>query len=356
MLVANVDPILWGLGLNDFGKGRNAGRAVRVEDVAREAGVSPITVSRTLSSPHKVKPETRQRVMAAVEKTGYVVNAVASSLRSGRSNTVTVFVASLLNPHFAAAMQGALDAFDGSRFRLMFTQVGYVDCLTADITETIRPFGPAAVMFTGIPMAKEAREALRRFDLPIMELWTGADDPIDMVAGASIEAGAGLMGEHLVHQGYRHIAYAGQTKVPGGIGLAGFRRGVERAGGRLGYTLAIEGTGNLSAGIAALGRILGEYPECDAIYFGSDLLAVGAQIAAREMGIELPGRLAMGGYGDLEFAKHLKPSLTMVQVSDYETGRLAGVALRSRLEGHPVPELNIQVPMSLIVRDSTPRK
>jgi len=342
--------------LNDYGKGRSATRAVRVEDVAREAGVSPITVSRALSAPHKVKTETRERVMAAVEKTGYVVNAVASSLRSGRSSTVAVFVASLLNPHFAAAMQGALDAFEGSRFRLMFNQVGYVDGLKADITETIRPFSPAAVMFTGIPMFREAREALRGFDVPIMELWTGADDPIDMVAGASIEAGAGLMGTHLVHQGYKHIAYAGQTKAPGGIGLAGFRRGVEEAGGKLGFTLAIEGTGNLSAGIAALGRLLREYPQCDAIYFGSDLLAVGAQIAARETGIELPGRLAMGGYGDLEFAKHLTPSLTTVQVSDYETGRLAGVALRSRLEGHPVSELNIQVPMSLVVRDSTPAK
>jgi LacI family gluconate utilization system Gnt-I transcriptional repressor len=86
------------------------------------------------------------------------------------------------------------------------------------------------------------------------------------------------------------------------------------------------------------------------------LLAVGAQIAAREIGIEIPKRLAMGGYGDLEFAKHLTPSLTTVHVSDYETGRLAGVALRSRLEGHPVSELNIQVPMSFVVRDSTPRK
>lgn len=342
--------------MNDYVKQRSGARSVRVEDVAREAGVSPITVSRALSSPHKVKAETRERVLAAVEKTGYVVNSIASSLRSGRSSTVSVFVASLLNPHFAAAMQGALDAFEGSRYRLLFTQIGYIDGLKADITETIRPFSPAAVMFTGIPMRPEAREALRKIGVPIMELWTGANDPIDMVAGASIEAGARLMGEHFVRQGYKHIAYAGQTKVPGGIGLAGFRRGVEEAGGTLGYTLPIEGTGNLSAGIASLGRILAEYPKCDAVYFGSDLLAVGAQIAARESGIALPDRLAMGGYGDLEFAKHLTPALTTVQVSDYETGRLAGLALRNRLEGGPSSGPIIQVPMRLVVRASTPAK
>jgi LacI family gluconate utilization system Gnt-I transcriptional repressor len=333
-----------------------AARPVRVEDVAREAGVSPITVSRTLSAPHKVRPETRERVMAAVAKTGYVVNSIASSLRSGRSSTVTVFVASLLNPHYAAAMQGALDAFEGSRFRLMFTQTGYIDGLGADIVETIRQYSPAGVMFTGIPMHREAREALRNMGMPLIELWSGADDRIDMVAGASIEGGAGLMGEHFVRQGYRHIAYAGQTKVPGGIGLAGFRRGLERAGGILGFTLAIEGTGTLSAGIAALGQILREYPQCDAVYFGSDLLAVGAQIAARELGIELPADLGMGGYGDLEFAKHVIPALTTVQVSDYETGRLAGVALLNRLEGRDMSGPIIQVPMHLIIRDSTPRK
>ena len=342
--------------LNDMqGPGR-AARAVRVEDVAREAGVSPITVSRTLSTPGKVNPETRQRVMAAVEKTGYVVNSIASSLRSGRSTTVTVFVASLLNPHFAAAMQGALDAFEGSRYRLMFSQIGYIDGLRADIAEAIRPFRPAAVMFTGIPMRPDARLALRKLGVPVMELWSGADDPIDMVAGASIEGGAALMGEHLVRQGYKHIAYAGQTHIPGGIGLQGFRKGIEAAGGKLGFTLSVDGTGTLSAGIAALGQILKNYPQCDAIYFGSDLLAVGAQIAARERGLELPRGLAMGGYGDLEFAQHLIPSLTTVRVSDYDTGRLAGAALRARLEGDASAGPIIQVPMHLVVRDSTPRK
>ncbi len=342
--------------MKDILTGGDGKKPVRVEDVAREAGVSPITVSRALSSPQKLRPDTLQRVMAAVERTGYVVNPIASSLRSGRSNTVAVFVASLLNPHYAAAMQGALDAFEGSRFRMMFTQIGYTDGLKPEIVETIRPFSPAAVMFAGIAMRPETRQVLGKIAVPIMELWSGADDPLDMVAGASIETGAALMGQHFVQQGYKRIAYAGQTKIPGGVGLAGFRRGVEQAGGKLGFILPIEGTGNLSAGIAALGDVLKDYPECDAIYFGSDLLAVGAQIAAREGGMKLPERLAMGGYGDLEFAKHLTPSLTTVEVSDYHTGRLAGAALRNRLEGGPDGGRIIQVPMRLIVRDSTPAR
>lgn len=326
---------------------------MRIEDVAREAGVSPITVSRALSAPHKVKPETRQRVFEAVEKTGYVVNSIASSLRSGRSSIVTVLVASLLNPHFAAAMQGALDAFEGSRFHLMFAQTGYADAIKAEIVEMIRPFNPAGVMFIGILLHRVAREALRATPMPVMEVW-GADDPIDMAAGASIEAGARLMGEHFARQGYRHVAYCGQTRPPGGAGLAGFRKGLESGGTTLGYTLAAEGTGTMSRGIAALARIRAEYPQCDAIYFGSDLLAVGAQIAARDSGMKLPDDIAMAGYGDLDFAVHLNPGLTTIHVSDYDTGRYAGLALRQRLEGDDGRPPALHVPMRLVMRDSTP--
>lgn len=318
--------------------------------------MSPITVSRALATPNKVKAETRERVLQAVEKTGYVVNSIASSLRSGRSSIVTVFVASLLNPHFASAVQGALDAFEGSRFHLMFAQTGYQAALGHDIAEILRPFRPAAVMFTGVPLLADAREAMRRVGVPVIEIWGDGSDPIDMTAGAPIRNGARLMGEHFGRQGYKHVAYCGQTKPPGGVGLEGFREGLESAGGKLGYAYPLEGTGTTAGGITAFNEILDAFPQCDAIFFGSDLLAVGGIIAARDRDIALPEQLAIAGYGDLDFAVHMKPGLTTIQVSDYDTGRLAGLALRARLEGGDVGDPVIQVPMQLVVRESTPAK
>jgi LacI family gluconate utilization system Gnt-I transcriptional repressor len=345
-----------GVGLNDSGQSGGGQKPVRIEDVAREAGVSPITVSRALSTPDKVKAETRERVLQAVEKTGYVVNSIASSLRSGRSSVVTVFVASLLNPHFASAVQGALDAFEGSRFHLMFAQTGYAEALGHDIAEILRPFRPAAVMFTGVPLQAEARAAMRRVGVPVIEVWGDGSDAIDMTAGASIEHGAQLMGAHFAQQRYRHVAYCGQTVPPGGVGLTGFRRGLEAGGGKLGHVMALEGTGTLSGGMAAFSRILKECPQCDAIFFGSDLLAVGAILAARDAGVAVPDQVAIAGYGDLDFAVHMTPALTTIRVSDYDTGRLAGLALRARLEGGETPDPIIQVPMQLVVRESTPAK
>lgn len=333
-----------------------AGHRVRVDDVARVAGVSPITVSRTLSSPEKVSPATRERVLKAVEDTGYIVNSIASILRSGRSSIVTVFVASLLNPHFASAVQGAVDAFEGSRFHLMFAQTGYSGPHGADITDIVGPFAPAGVMFTGTPLDAAARRAMRELGVPVIEIWSDGAEPIDMVAGASIAHGARLMGEHLAGQGYRNVVYCGQTKLPGGVGLEGFRAGLQSAGGSLAHIHALEGTGTLSSGMQAFRKILEEFPATDAIYFGSDLTAVGAIIAARDAGIELPRQLAIAGYGDLEFAAHMVPALTTIEVSDYLTGKLAGQALRARLEGGRVDARVVEVPMRLVVRDSTPPK
>jgi LacI family gluconate utilization system Gnt-I transcriptional repressor len=337
---------------DDSGGGR---KPVRIEDVAREAGVSPITVSRALSAPDKLRPATLKRVLEAVAKTGYVVNPIASSLRSGQSPVVTVFVASLHNPHFASALQGVLDAFEGSRYQLMFTQTGYAETPRDDVIEIVRRVRPAAVMFTGICLPDTTRDTIRRFAVPTMEMWGDGGTPIDMVAGASIHVAARSMGQHFAAQGYRHIAYCGQTKRPGGAGLAGFREGLEAAGARLDHVHAVEGTGTMSAGMSAFSEIRTALPGCDAIFFGSDVLAVGAIIAARDLRVDLPGDVAIAGYGDLDFARHMKPALTTIQVADYNTGRLAGAAVRTRLEGgKPLPV--IEVPVRLMVRDSTPRR
>jgi LacI family gluconate utilization system Gnt-I transcriptional repressor len=342
--------------VQDSSSKRHANRRVRVDDVAREAGVSPITVSRALSSPDLVRPETRAKVAAAVEKTGYVVNALASSLRSGRSTSVMVFTASLQNPHYAGAVQGALDAFEGSRFHLVFAQTGYSDEIGTEIVEATLQLRPAGVMFTGVVKDEAARAALRELHVPVVEMWGEGIEAIDMLVGSSIREAGRMMGAHFVDRGYRHIAYCGHVKTQGGIGLRGFEEGLASGGRRVEFALAREGSGTFAEGIAVLDEILARFPECDAIFFGSDLLAVGAIVSARERGIAVPERVAIAGYGNLDFGAHVRPTLTSVTVSDYDTGRLAGAMLRKRLEGggatEPVRRLSVQ----LEIRGSTAPK
>lgn len=323
---------------------------VRVEDVAREAGVSPITVSRTLSNPEKVREETRKRVEAAVAKTGYVVNRFASSLRSGRSTIISVFVSNLSNPHFANAIQGCADALEGSRYHLLMAQTGYSDQLQASMLEEVLPFRPAAIMFTGLVNSEALREQLIATNIPVVEMWDYRPDPIDMLVGFSNAEGGKLLGRHFAERGYKTIAYAGRTEDRGQHRLSGFIEGLGRSPD---LVLPVEGSSSINDGMTALSKVLKQLPNCDAILFGSDILAVGALLQARKLKIEIPRRLAIAGYGDLEFSRHVTPSITTVHVSGYEMGYAAGEMLLKRLRNEEIGERIMVTPVHLEVRETT---
>ena len=329
---------------------RRKGRTVRIEEVAREAGVSPITVSRALSEPGKVREETRQRVAAAVQKTGYVVNRFASSLRSGRSTIITAFVSNLANPHFANAIQGCAGALEGSRYQLLMAQTGYSDRLQRQVVDEILPFRPAAVLFTGIVQSRQTRATLKRLEIPIMEMWDHRPDPIDMLVGFSNAEGGRLLGEHFAKRGFQRVAYCGRTMDRGAQRLEGFSKGFGRAPD---CVLPLEGSRTMADGMAALCAVLERLPDCDAILFGTDLLAVGALLEARQRGIAVPRQLAIAGYGDLEMSRQLAIPLTTVHVSSYEMGRAAGEMLRRRLSGEAVEPRIVLSPIHLEVREST---
>ncbi|HVW91503.1 MAG TPA: LacI family DNA-binding transcriptional regulator [Devosia sp.] len=331
---------------------KDRGRPIRVEDVARAAGVSPITVSRALSAPHKVRLETRERVAEAVASTGYIVNSIASTLKSGRSSIVTVFVASMQNPHLATTVQGIIDAFSGSRFHLMFAQTGYNDELHPEIIEPVLPFRPAGMALIGVGCDRATRKALLNLDLPVVE--TGErSHPIDMqVQISSFEAGR-LMGEHFGRQGFARVAFCGHTLGHGAERLRGFHAGLQIFRLRPELVLPIEGAQSFEDGVSSLRHILSKLSECDAIFYGTDLLAMGALMEARHGsadGLKLP---AIAGYGDLDFAEHLVPALTTIRVPNYDIGRRAGEMLRRRLEGETVEEPIVHLPVQLLAREST---
>lgn len=327
-------------------------RAVRVEDVAREAGVSAITVSRTLSAPEKVRPETRERVTAAVERTGYVVNNIASTLKSGRSSIITVFVPNLQNAHLAHTVQGIADKFEGSRFRLMFCQTGWGDGVSPDLIESIVPFRPAGVVLAGVESDKQTSRRLMDFDIPVVEVGERSHAVDMLVQTSSFEAGR-LMGEHFGESRFRTVAFCGHTLGHGAERLRGFRAGLERHGLEPAVILPIEGNQSFEDGVTSIHQILQREPKCDAIFYGSDVLAFGALMEAPSIGIAVPGELAIAGYGDLDFSRRLRPSLTTINISAYDCGLKAGEMLLARLEHRALDRLVANLPVRLQPRQST---
>lgn len=339
--------------MNDASRIKSADRTVRVEDVARIAGVSPITVSRALRTPDLVKPETRQRVAEAVAKTGYVINSIASSLRSGQSAFISVLVASLQNVHYAAAVQGMIDAFEGTRFKLTFSQAGYAEDISAEQVRGMLPFKPAAFVFSGVVRDPEARAYLGSLGIPVLEMWGETAEPIDMLVKSPASEAGRLLGEHFAERGFRSIAYIGHTGSRAGARIDGVRAALRRHGLDLALIHSVEGTAEMEDGVAAIEAVLGQLPDCDAMMFGTDVMAAGALLRLQELGIAVPETIAIAGYGDLFFSNHIRPALTSVRTAPYDVGRRGGELLLQRLIQGRVDNPVIQVPLSLEVREST---
>jgi len=180
------------------------------------------------------------------------------------------------------------------------------------------------------------------------------EDPLDMLVGFSNLDGGRLMGEHFGRAGFRNIAYVGRTQDRGAQRLAGFREGLAATGAELGHVAPLDGHPPVIAdGAQALRTVMQRYPQVDAIFFSSDVLAVGASLeAARD---DATSHVAFAGYGDSGLAEALPVPLTTVHVSSYEMGFRAGKMLLRRLAGEPVRERSIVLPNELRIRQSTAR-
>ncbi len=332
---------------------RNTNRPVRVEDVARVAGVSPITVSRALSYPEKVKEETRKRVAEAVAQTGYVVNSFASSLRSGRSSVVAVFSSNVRNPHFANVLLGCTEVLEDNGYQLLTARVGESAEEQRRLIASMTPFRPAAMLFTDLLKPDLDRTIVSSSGIPVVEMWDQRTDPIDMLVTMWEEDAGRTMGRHFVERGYRRIAYAGLLFERGRRRLEGFRAALREAGRDCELVLSLAKGWEPEVGAAAFDEVLERLPDCDAILFGSDILAAGALSAARRRKVRIPADIAMAGFGDIPVAAHLDPPLTSLSVSSFEMGQRAGQMLLSRLRGREITERIVDFPAVLQAREST---
>src|ERR687886_79689 len=164
---------------------RQGERPPRIEDVAAMAGTSPITVSRTLRYPDKVAPQTRSRVLAAIETLGYVPNLAASSLASHRSGIVAVLVPTIANSIFAETIQGVSDAVAAAGLQILLGDYGYSPERERRLLQALVGRRPEAVVVVGVVRSGGLRRLLKSLAVPVIETWDLTRDPVDTVIGFS---------------------------------------------------------------------------------------------------------------------------------------------------------------------------
>jgi LacI family transcriptional regulator, gluconate utilization system Gnt-I transcriptional repressor len=334
-------------------KGGNA--TIRIADVARHAKVGAGTVSRVLNGSQNVAAETRDRVLATIRELGYVPNLVARSLAANRTGVIAAIIPVIGYSQHSEVIQGMTEVLHEHGATVMIGSSGYSQDMEEKIVAAFLARRPDAFYVTGTWHTQRTRELLGASGIPVIEGSNLTDDPIDTVVGYSNFAAARELTLLLALRGYQRIAHVTVKRdLNDRIGdrLAGYRAACnEQQNAQPG--LVIECENSFTGGADAIAWALESSNAIDALFFATDVMAVGSLLECQRRGIEVPNRLAIAGFDDLPIASSVIPTLTTVHVDRVGMGRKIAEALLQRINGEPPPSNRIDVGFQIRERDST---
>lgn len=332
---------------------RRGSGAVTLHDVAKLAGVAPITASRALNTPGQVSDDVRKRVGDAVARTGYVPNRLAGGLASARSRLVAAVVPTISGPVFLETVQSLTEALAERGYQLMLGQAGYASRREDALLEAIIGRRPDGIVLTGIMHSTEGRRRLLACGIPVVETWDLTPTPIDMLVGFShVEVGRAVA-NFLHAKGRRHLGVVAGDDERAQRRFGAFQATAQALGLPEVQRVIVPAPTTLKAGRRALAEMVKTSRKLDAVFCSSDLLALGVMTEARVRGLRVPDKLAVVGFGDLDFSADLDPALTTVHIKGAAIGRQAAQFIVDRAEGRTVEQRVVDIGFSIVERQST---
>lgn len=322
----------------------------RIRDVARLAGVSPMTVSRTLNRPTQVRPETRIKVLSAVKELGYVPNGVARSLTRGQTDVIALIVSDIQNPFFTTVARGVEDAAHRYGYTLI---VGNTD----EQSEKEHHYLDVLISrrVDGVILATAGADRVRllqRRGIPLVLIDRVVPEvETDSVILDAYDGGRQVI-RHLLERGYRDVMFIGGMPRNSTIEarLAGCRDAMREAG----LTLSVRlGRLDRTSGEEIVASICAEEQVPEAIVAANNLVAVGAVVEMRRQGLHVPDDVGLICFGEIELASLLDPFMSVVKEPAYDVGRLAMEMLYERLTNLQDPPRRRVLPVELVARRST---
>ena len=331
---------------------RRGSGAVTLHDVARLAGVAPMTASRALNTPSRVSPAVLGRVQEAVRATGYVRNHAAGALASTRSRLVAAVVPTLTGPVFLPTIQALTAALADRGYQLLLGQSGYVDSREDALLDAIIGRRPDGIVLTGLVHSPESRKRLLSAGIPVVETWDLAPDPLDMLVGFSHEDVGRSVAAFLHAKGRRRLAVVAADDARSQRRRDAFCTAARECGLDAPRAIAVPAPATLRSGRAALAELLRQPDGIDAVFCSSDLVALGVLTEARARGLAVPSQLAVVGFGDHEFSADLEPPLTTVRIDGAAIGRHAAQFIVERAEGCESSTRVVDIGFSIVDRAS----
>lgn len=326
-------------------------------DVARLAGVSPMTVSRAFKRDTSVSEATRDAIRQAAEEIGYVFDSAASALRSQRSDFVAVTIPSINNANFAETLRGLSEGLKDRGLQILLGYTDYDIHEEERLIEQLLRRRPEAIVVTGGKHTPRARRLLANAGIPVVETWDLPDAPIGHVVGFSNAAAVRGMIDHFVSRGVTRIAFIGGDADRD-------TRGTDR---REGFVAAMQAHGldasrliaagappiSMREGAAAMGRLLDSLPDTEAVICVSDLSAFGALTECQRRGIAVPDAIWIAGFGDYEIAEVSVPALTTINPFPREIGAKTAALILDVLDGRQSQPATVMIRPELMIRRSS---
>ncbi|MBL8323652.1 MAG: LacI family DNA-binding transcriptional regulator [Rubrivivax sp.] len=348
-------------------RSRRSSGAVTLHDVAKLAGIAPITASRAINTPAQVSPAVHQRVAEAIAKTGYVPNRLAGGLASSRSRLVAAVVPTISGPIFAPTIEALTESLAARGYQLMLGQSGYGAGQEGSredaLLEAIIGRRPDGVVLTGIVHSSLGRRRLLAAGIPVVETWDLTATPIDMLVGFSHAEVGRAVARFLQARGRRRLAVIIGSDDRAAQRGAAFAAEAKALGLPDVRVITVPAPSTMRAGRSALGELLADASPAgpaagrgrravDAVFCSSDLLALGVLAEAAARHVAVPKALAVVGFGDLAFAADTLPPLTTVHINAGAIGRQAAEFIVERAEGRSVPARVIDIGFSITERES----
>ena len=329
---------------------------ITMQDVAKRAGVSAMTVSRVVNGREGVDSETQRRVEETIRALDFVPNRIARGLVSQKTQTIGLIVPDVVNPFFAPVVRGAESAARKAGYRVLLCnsegdlrlEREYIDDLVAHRVEGLL-LAPAS------DRSRSSILSLLRGGFPLVLIdRTLPNADCDLIVSDSAN-GARRLVEHLIAVGHREIAHVtdAEDTSTGRERLRGYRDALEAAGIPFQSELVIQTTVDRIGGYRAAQEILARVPLPTAVFTVNNMTAVGTMEALRERGLSVPKDMGLVCFDDVEHLAVLSPFLTVIDQPAETFGSLGAQLLLERMSGKASSRpRRIVLQTDLIVRES----
>lgn len=331
-----------------------------MQDVARHAGVSVMTVSNVINDHPHVRATTRQKVLESISALGYHVNTAARSLRQGKTGVIGLAVPDIDRPYFGMLARLLIDRAAAHGYELVIEQTHAsrereVDAISRS---RLRSYDG---LFLYAAELRDDDAMLLRGEFPIVVFGEHAySGPIDHVEMANAD-GARLATAHLIERGCRRVGIlGGRIGDPDDIGVAtlrtrGYREALEAAGLAFDPALVRDAEYSYEGGSAQAAALLAEVDDLDGLFCATDVIAIGAMRALHEAGRRVPQDVRIVGFDDVSLAAFTTPSLTSIAPGHDEMADAAMEMVLGRISGERAADdyRSFTGPARLVEREST---